>query len=77
MKHLGKLKDLRSETRRINKLIEDAFEEVDPEQPSTTAGGGRLLNWVAQATRIELGGRKGIKVRFWESRTSWLTETGI
>jgi hypothetical protein len=31
MKHLGKLKDLRSETRRINKLIEDAFEEVDPE----------------------------------------------
>lgn len=31
MKHLGKLKDLRGETRRINKLIEDAFEEVDPE----------------------------------------------
>lgn len=31
MKHLGKLKDLRGESCRINKLIEDAFEEVDPE----------------------------------------------
>lgn len=31
MKHLGKLKDLRSETRRINRFIEDAFEEVDAE----------------------------------------------
>jgi len=31
MKHLGKLRDLRNETRRINKLIEDAFEEVGPE----------------------------------------------
>lgn len=31
MKHLGKLKDLRKETERINRLIEQAFEEVDPE----------------------------------------------
>ncbi len=31
MKHLGKLKDLRGETRRINRLIEDAFEELDAE----------------------------------------------
>ncbi len=31
MKHLGKLKDLRKETRRINKVIEEAFEEVDVE----------------------------------------------
>jgi len=31
MKHLGKLKDLRKETARINKTIEEAFEEVDPE----------------------------------------------
>ena len=31
MKHLGKLKDLRGETRRINRFIEDAFEEVDAE----------------------------------------------
>ncbi len=31
MKHLGKLKDLRKETRRINKVIEEAFEEVDAE----------------------------------------------
>ena len=31
MKHLGKLKDLRKETARIVKVIEEAFEEVDPE----------------------------------------------
>lgn len=31
MKHMGKLKDLRKETERINKLIEQAFEEVDSE----------------------------------------------
>ena len=31
MKHMGKLKDLHRETARINKVIEEAFEEVDPE----------------------------------------------
>lgn len=31
LKHIGKLKDLRKETERINRLIEQAFEEVDPE----------------------------------------------
>jgi hypothetical protein len=31
MKHMGKLKDLRKETARIVKVIEEAFEEVDPE----------------------------------------------
>ena len=31
MKHLGKLKHLRKETARVNKRIEEAFEEVDPE----------------------------------------------
>jgi len=31
MKHMGKLKDLHKETERINKAIEEAFEEVDPE----------------------------------------------
>jgi hypothetical protein len=31
MKHMGKLKDLHKETERINKVIEEAFEEVDPE----------------------------------------------
>ena len=31
MKHMGKLKDLHKETVRINKVIEEAFEEVDPE----------------------------------------------
>jgi hypothetical protein len=31
MKHFGKLKALRKETRRINKLIEDASEKIDPE----------------------------------------------
>lgn len=30
MKHIGKLKDLRKETARINKIIEEAFEEIDP-----------------------------------------------
>ena len=39
MKHVGKLKHLRKETRRINKFIEQAFEQVDPEMwsegPST------------------------------------------
>src|SRR5712692_6064124 len=29
MKHIGKLKDLRKETQRINKVIEEAFEVVD------------------------------------------------
>jgi len=31
MKHIGKLKDLHKETVRINKVIEEAFEEVDSE----------------------------------------------
>jgi hypothetical protein len=31
MKHMGKLKDLRKETARINKAVEEAFEGVDPE----------------------------------------------
>jgi hypothetical protein len=31
MKHLGKLRHLRKETERINRRIEEAFEEVDPE----------------------------------------------
>ena len=31
MKHMGKLKDLRKETRRVNQAIEEAFEEVDRE----------------------------------------------
>jgi hypothetical protein len=31
MKHIGKLKDLRKETQRITKVIEQAFEKVDPE----------------------------------------------
>ena len=31
MKHMGKLKDLHRETVRINKVIEEAFEEVDSE----------------------------------------------
>jgi hypothetical protein len=31
MKHLGKLKGLRKETQKINRVIEKAFEEVDPE----------------------------------------------
>ena len=31
MKHIGKLKHLRKETERINRVIEEAFEEVDPE----------------------------------------------
>ncbi|MGB7284128.1 MAG: hypothetical protein WBE13_17825 [Candidatus Acidiferrum sp.] len=31
MKHVGKLKDLRGETERINKVIEGEFEEVEPE----------------------------------------------
>lgn len=35
MKHMGKLKDLRKETARINKVIEDAFEEVDHEMWSS------------------------------------------
>jgi len=29
MKHVGKLKDLRKETARITKVIEEAFEGVD------------------------------------------------
>ena len=31
MKHLGKLKHLRKETHRIEKLIEDRFEQIEPE----------------------------------------------
>lgn len=31
MKHIGRLKHLRSETKRINKRINDAFEQVDQE----------------------------------------------
>ena len=31
MKHFGKLKGLRKETRRINKIIEDASEKIDTE----------------------------------------------
>jgi hypothetical protein len=31
MKHFGKLKHLRNETRRINKIIEDASEKIDAE----------------------------------------------
>jgi predicted RNase H-like HicB family nuclease len=31
MKHIGKLKGLRKETQQINKVIEEAFEEVDVE----------------------------------------------
>ena len=31
MKHIGKLKELRNETKRINKLIEQTFGEIDPE----------------------------------------------
>jgi hypothetical protein len=31
MKHLGKLKDLRKETERINRIIDESFEQIDPE----------------------------------------------
>jgi len=31
MKHVGKLQHLRKESLRIGKLIDDAFEQVDPE----------------------------------------------
>ena len=31
MKHFGKLKNLRKETKRVNRIIEEAFEDVDPE----------------------------------------------
>ncbi|HEV2697542.1 MAG TPA: hypothetical protein VGU90_06085 [Terriglobales bacterium] len=31
MKHVGKLKDLHKENEKINKIIEGAFEQVDPE----------------------------------------------
>ena len=31
LKHFGKLKHLRKETKRINKFIEGAFEKIDPE----------------------------------------------
>lgn len=31
MKHLGKLKHLRKETKRIDKRIEAVFEQIDPE----------------------------------------------
>jgi hypothetical protein len=32
MKHVGKLKRLQRETRRIEKTIEGTFEEIEPEQ---------------------------------------------
>jgi len=31
MKHVGKLKDLRKETRRITAIIDEAFEGIDPD----------------------------------------------
>ena len=31
MKHIGKLKHLRKETARIDKIIEEEFEQIDPE----------------------------------------------
>ncbi|HEX3738660.1 MAG TPA: hypothetical protein VHV29_02940 [Terriglobales bacterium] len=31
MKHFGQLKQLRKETKQIEKRIEDAFEQIDPE----------------------------------------------
>lgn len=31
VKHMGKLKHLRKETERINRLIEEEFEQIDPE----------------------------------------------
>lgn len=31
MKHIGKLNHLRKETRRINKVIEGTFEQIEPE----------------------------------------------
>jgi hypothetical protein len=31
MKHIGKLKDLRKETEQINRVIEESFEDIDPE----------------------------------------------
>ncbi|HEY6466163.1 MAG TPA: hypothetical protein VIY69_09245 [Candidatus Acidoferrales bacterium] len=31
MKHMGKLRGLRAETRRIQKAIDEAFEKIDPE----------------------------------------------
>jgi hypothetical protein len=37
MKHVGKLKSLRKETERINGVIEEAFEEIDPEAWASVA----------------------------------------
>jgi hypothetical protein len=31
MKHIGKLKDLRKESRRVDRVIAEAFEKIDPE----------------------------------------------
>lgn len=31
VKHMGKLRHLRKETERINRLIEEEFEQIDPE----------------------------------------------
>ncbi len=31
MQHMGKLKHLHKETERINRIIEEAFEQIDPE----------------------------------------------
>lgn len=36
MKHIGKLKHLRKETERINRVIEEAFENIDPEMWNRT-----------------------------------------
>jgi len=41
MKHMGKLKNLCRETKRITKVIEEAFEEVDAEMwPPEAPGSG-------------------------------------
>ena len=39
MRHMGKLKDLHKESERINKSIEEAFEEDDPEMWDSEARG--------------------------------------
>ncbi|MGB2621436.1 MAG: hypothetical protein WA857_14005 [Candidatus Acidiferrum sp.] len=39
MKHIGKLKDLREETARISKVIEEASEKVDAEMWGTETRG--------------------------------------
>jgi hypothetical protein len=39
MKHVGKLKHLRRETKKINKAIEDDFEKIDAELWDSETGG--------------------------------------